>query len=163
MEARMPMITTTMRSSMSVNPFLCMSIVVPQRWAGGATSGGGGGALAGGSGGGGGADGRSGGRAVIDGAALGGAQRGVRGGSGPAGGGRGDDHVDTLGVREGERGGGRRVGVVVGVVDLLLGSQVLHVRLHGGEVRLLTRRGELRNGDGRQDSDDDHHDEQLDE
>src|SRR5439155_9206539 len=43
------------------------------------------------------------------------------------------------------------------------GHQVPKVRLHGGDVRLRLRVGELRDRDGGQDADDHHHNQQLNE
>src|SRR5688572_22668869 len=101
--------------------------------------------------------------AVEDHAALSRAERAVRGAGRPARSRRSNADGHTLGRNEGQRGGAVGVGVEVGVVDLLLAREVLEVRLHRGEVRLLTGRGELRDGDGRQDPDDHDHDEELDQ
>src|SRR5690606_28021750 len=74
--------------------------------------------------------------------------------------------ADAAGRREVERRHVGRIVVVVvriRVVDLLLGSQVLEVRLHGREVGPLTRLAELGDGDRGQDADDHHDDQQLDQ
>src|SRR5690606_36091734 len=93
-------------------------------------------------------------------------QRLVGGRGLPARGGRRQRDGHAAGRREVERRHVGRIVVVVvriRVVDLLLGSQVLEVRLHGREVGPFTRLAELGDGDRGEDADDDHHDQQLDQ
>src|SRR5229473_2956709 len=74
-----------------------------------------------------------------------------------------DAKVDrTRGGRRGAR-HSRAVLDRVGEVRLFGGHHVPKVRLHGGDVRLRLRVGELRDRDGGQNPDDHHHDQQLDE
>jgi len=57
----------------------------------------------------------------------------------------------------------RGIPLIVGIERFLAGLGILEVRVASRVVRLLPIRRELRDGDGRQDADDRHDDQQLDE